>query len=127
MAVKYCQKQWRKNKMANFIGLVYATLKNEGIDTKGMSTDEAVDKYNELKGKGEGTPAEQRKMEQLDIENVWQYMKTKPSDDDLYQELDRVGINKSGIKLYDTLAPMKSWGERANLIEKIYNDKDYRK
>lgn len=52
--------------MANFIGLVYATLKNEGIDTKGMSTDEAVEKYNELKGKGEGTPAEQRKMQDKD-------------------------------------------------------------
>ena len=34
--------------MANFIGLVYATLKAEGIDTAGMSTDEAVAKYNEL-------------------------------------------------------------------------------
>ena len=34
--------------MANFIGLVYATLKNEGVDTSGMSTDEAVKKYNEL-------------------------------------------------------------------------------
>lgn len=34
--------------MANFIGLVYATLKNEGIDIKNMSTDEAIKKYNEL-------------------------------------------------------------------------------
>lgn len=55
--------------MANFIGLVYATLKQEGIDTKGMSTDEAVAKYNELQkstggkaGEKEGTPAENRKM-----------------------------------------------------------------
>lgn len=55
--------------MANFIGLVYATLKAEGIDTNGMSTDEAVAKYNELQkasggksGEKEGTPAENRKM-----------------------------------------------------------------
>jgi len=55
--------------MANFIGLVYATLKNEGVDTKGMSTDEAVKKYNELQkksggkaGEKEGTPAENKKM-----------------------------------------------------------------
>lgn len=55
--------------MANFIGLVYATLKNEGIDTKGMSTDEAVKKYNELQeksggksGEKEGTPAENKKL-----------------------------------------------------------------
>ncbi len=36
--------------MANFIGLVYATLKAKGIDTSGMSTDEAVAKFNELQG-----------------------------------------------------------------------------
>lgn len=36
--------------MANFIGLVYATLKSKGIDTSGMSTDEAVAKFNELQG-----------------------------------------------------------------------------
>lgn len=55
--------------MSNFIGLVFATLKNEGVDTKGMSTDEAVKKYNELQqksggksGEKEGTPAENRKM-----------------------------------------------------------------
>lgn len=57
--------------MANFIGLVYATLKAEGIDTAGMSTDEAVAKYNELQKEGggkagekEGTPAENRKLEE---------------------------------------------------------------
>ena len=55
--------------MANFIALVYATLKNEGIDTKGMSQDEAVKKFNELqessggkKGKDGGTPAENRRL-----------------------------------------------------------------
>lgn len=66
--------------MANFIGLVYATLKNEGVDTKGMSTDEAVAKYNELQkkdggkaGEKEGTPAEQRalKNEYKDIPESW--------------------------------------------------------
>lgn len=39
--------------MANFIGLVYATLKKEGIDTSNMSTDEAVKKFKELQGSGE--------------------------------------------------------------------------
>ena len=38
--------------MANFIGLVYATLKEKGIDTSGMSTDEAVAKFKELQGEG---------------------------------------------------------------------------
>ena len=36
--------------MANFMGLVYATLKNKGIDYSKMSTDEAIAKFNELKG-----------------------------------------------------------------------------
>lgn len=55
--------------MSNFIGLVFATLKNEGIDTSGMSTDEAIKKYNELQeksggksGEKEPTPAENRRM-----------------------------------------------------------------
>lgn len=114
--------------MANFIGLVYATLKNEGIDTSGMSTDEAVDKYNELKGSGKGTPAEQRKVaEDVSIDNIYSYLRTKPSEEELYATLDRLGINKSGIDYYDTIAPMKSLGERANLIDKIYSDKDFRK
>lgn len=61
--------------MANFIGMVYATLKNEGIDTKGMSTDEAVDKFKELQksqGKSgkesEPTPAESRKLAEKGVE-----------------------------------------------------------
>lgn len=53
--------------MANFMGLVFATLKNEGIDTKGMSNDEAVKKFDELKGKGDGTPAEQRELQKNGI------------------------------------------------------------
>lgn len=36
--------------MGNFIGMVFAVLKDNGIDTKGMSTEEAVEKYNELGG-----------------------------------------------------------------------------
>ena len=61
--------------MANFIGLVYATLKKEGIDTSGMDTDEAVAKYNELQkksggkaGEKEPTPAENKRLQEKDIE-----------------------------------------------------------
>lgn len=39
--------------MAGFIGLVYGTLKSKGYDTKKMTTDEAVDKFNALKKGGE--------------------------------------------------------------------------
>ena len=37
--------------MANFIGMVYATLKNEGIDTSKLSTEQAVEKFKELQAK----------------------------------------------------------------------------
>ena len=55
--------------MANFIALVYATLKNEGVNTSGMSTDEAVEKFKQLQKKsgGSGTPAENRKLEEKGI------------------------------------------------------------
>ena len=66
--------------MGNFIGMVYATLKNEGVDTKGMSTDDAVKKYNELQeksggksGEKEPTPAEQKRMEEKGIEEDKSY------------------------------------------------------
>ena len=38
--------------MANFIGLVFGTLKKEGVDTKNMSVDDAIAKYNEITSKG---------------------------------------------------------------------------
>lgn len=34
--------------MANFIGLAFATLKKAGIDTKNMSIEEVIEKYNEI-------------------------------------------------------------------------------
>lgn len=71
--------------MANFIGMVFATLQKEGVDTKGMSTDEAVKKFNELKGKNGGgkeggdkkapsqdkkelTPNESKRLQELGVE-----------------------------------------------------------
>ena len=54
--------------MSNFIGIVFATLKKEGIDTSKMDTSEAIAKYNEIKGgdggsneKGEETPKQEEK------------------------------------------------------------------
>lgn len=34
--------------MGNFIGLAFSTLKKAGINTKNMSIEEVIDKYNEL-------------------------------------------------------------------------------
>lgn len=54
--------------MSNFIGMVFATLKKEGIDTSKMDTSEAIAKYNEIKGgdggsnaKSEETPKQEEK------------------------------------------------------------------
>ena len=62
--------------MSNFIGMVFASLKNEGIDTSGMSTDEAVKKYNELQKKTGGgagadqpTPAENKRINSNIVSN----------------------------------------------------------
>lgn len=43
--------------MSNFIGMVFATLKKEGIDTSKMDTSEAIAKYNEIQGGGNGSSA----------------------------------------------------------------------
>lgn len=43
--------------MSNFIGMVFATLKKEGIDTSKMDTSEAIAKYNEIQGGGGGSSA----------------------------------------------------------------------
>lgn len=76
--------------MANFIGLVYATLKNEGVDTKGMSTDDAVKKYNELQkssggksGEKEPTPAESKKMNGMGINTNKDFISFKVNENDI--------------------------------------------
>ena len=63
--------------MSNFIGMVFATLKKEGIDTSKMDTSEAIAKYNELKGgeggsnaKGEETPKQEEKTAETGKETV---------------------------------------------------------
>lgn len=122
--------------MSNFIGLVYATLKNEGVDTKNMSTDEAIKKYNELQeksggkaGEKEATPAENKRMERMGIDdkstkterytgdharynnlyNIWEkhdnlikqgkYSDTMVSD--IEDELRNIGLNDEGIRRFN--------------------------
>ena len=58
--------------MSNFIGLAYAVVKQAGYNTNKMSTDEVVDKYNELQkktGQKEATPKEQQRLQELGIED----------------------------------------------------------
>lgn len=48
--------------MSNFIRLVYATLKNKGINTNGLSTEEAINKFKEIKSKDESPENIKRKL-----------------------------------------------------------------
>ena len=74
--------------MANFIALVYATLKNEGIDTSGMSTDEAVAKFKELQKNsgGGGTPAENKKLKSMGVESDAEEFKDQSLEDDVKEQ-----------------------------------------
>ena len=65
--------------MANFIGLVYATLKKEGIDTSNMSTDEAVKKFKELQGSDEKESPEDVK-KKLNGEKTQEKSEKEPED-----------------------------------------------
>ena len=58
--------------MGNFIGLVYATLKEEGIDTSKLSTNQAIEKFKELqekKGNTSGSITEASEKERTQAEN----------------------------------------------------------
>ena len=52
--------------MSNFIGMVFATLKKEGIDTSKMDTSEAIAKYNEIQGGGGGSSAKGEEIPKTD-------------------------------------------------------------
>lgn len=106
--------------MSNFIGLVYATLKNEGIDTSGMDTDEAIKKYNELQektggksGEKEGTPAENRKLEEKGIKEKVDYKEFAEKKLPSGKDYDSIEIGKVNFEKYS----------KASLLEII---KDYK-
>lgn len=148
--------------MANFIGLVYATLKNEGIDTKDMSTDEAVKKYNELQekaggkaGEKEGTPAEQKKLQEKGIEDKvtddsenWEsgkytgdearfnkihnaFSRGKVGERATKEMLSELGINEARIKNFIMTNELFNTQQNPDTVVKIakriFNDGEYRK
>lgn len=108
--------------MANFIALVYATLKNEGVDTTGMSTDEAVAKFKELQKNsgGSGTPAENRKMQDSGVktEEVKEPTKTK------YSQEETENYKPSEFKKMVSEYEVKSDVEK-NTIDKYLNDLEH--
>lgn len=115
--------------MGNFIGMVYATLKNEGVDTKGMSTDDAVKKYNELQGKSGGksgekepTPAENRAMSKMNEKEI------KSEIDKTIADIKK--SKKNGEKITSAEILSKLWDEKSEMLPKEdgqeYSDiKDY--
>lgn len=89
--------------MGNFIGLVYAKLKEDGVDTDGMSTQEAIEEYNKRHGNenrygdSEPTEAENKRMqergfEKQNDEDIIEWSKQKLKDKD-YEAFD----TKNGI------------------------------
>jgi hypothetical protein len=101
--------------MANFIGLVYATLKQEGIDTSGMSSEEAVAKYNELQkqgggkaGENEGTPAEQQKLRENDINNAKKAIASGNSDK-AHNAIKELGFTDIGARA--VLRDQRAYGD----------------
>lgn len=47
--------------MGNFIGLAFSTLKKAGIDTKNMSIEEVIEKYNEINASNSSKPLTENK------------------------------------------------------------------
>ena len=66
---------------SNFIAMVYAVLKQNGIDTRGMQPDEAIEKFNELRGggsrkpKAETTKQKKRRLDEYEAERERQAAK----------------------------------------------------
>lgn len=54
--------------MGNFIGLVYGTLKEKGIDTSKMSREEAIAKFNELKNEDGNEKKASKEIKDVNVE-----------------------------------------------------------
>lgn len=90
--------------MSNFIGMVFATLKKEGIDTSKMDTSEAIAKYNEIQGgsggssaKGEETPKTEQKTAGTGKETAEKGTTEKDSADATVSKKETVEGNKTSI------------------------------
>ena len=88
--------------MSNFIGMVFATLKKEGIDTSKMNTSEAIAKYNEIQGgsggssaKGEETPKTEQKTAGTGKETAEKGTTEKDSADATVSKKETVEGNKT--------------------------------
>lgn len=102
--------------MANFIGLVYATLKEAGIDTSKMSTDEAVKKFEELQ--------EKEKKVKEDPENIKRKLNGEKAinKDDLKEKQLEI-INKNNPMVDDYHVGIRSI-EDIKTFDEVINDEE---
>lgn len=112
--------------MANFIALVYATLKNEGVDTSKMSQEEAIKKFKELQkqsgvssGEKEATPAESRKVKEISKNNS--KIKTEENDENI-RRINKP-IDERNKQLAETYKNDEGMLERFK--ERIKNDPEF--
>lgn len=104
--------------MSNFIGMVFATLKKEGIDTSKMDTSEAIAKYNEIKGtggenaKGDESSKETTKQAQdggnETVKEETELDQSKERDDKYFAHNDKRSINKA-IKPDEVERTISGW------------------
>lgn len=110
--------------MSNFIGLVYATLKANGIDYSDMSVSEAVDKFNELKGNTD----KQKKAESEYKSRTLDEIRNKSLSHSKYDTWGNSGysggMSKRAVSAYESgEMPYSKWSKSA-IIEAVleYND-----
>ena len=106
--------------MGNFIGLVFGVLKEKGIDTSGMSVEEAIAKYNEL-GLNEGdSKSKEDKISQLrtELDNAQGFLKRAK----ILQEINAL---ESGFDNVSDYLEYKE-AERQAAIEKREKEKEKR-
>lgn len=106
--------------MSNFIGLAYAVVKQAGYNTNKMSTDEVVDKYNELQkktGQKEATPKEQQRLQELGIEDKPKMKNSNSSGSKGGEEKEKKSLDKK--KIQDSVKKIKSYIKSGKLPDGI--------
>lgn len=100
--------------MANFIGMVYGTLKAKGIDTSKMSTDEAIAKFNEIT-KNDGSKTKPVKADSPDAPEFVKRINKKVDTE-----------NKARAEMYARDKGIEKV-TKESLVERLNNDKEFRK
>ena len=81
----------------NFIPMVYAVLKDKGVDTSKMTTEQAIEKYNELGPKWGILSRHFKGKNSNDLSNRWKYLnshKCKSKKDKINSENKRSTVTK---------------------------------